>query len=244
MNITAENTNKLVERVITRLSEIKADDTGMWDGLAVNAATLLYKKTQDEALKAALLKKVDEFVAGVKVMDIEELEFTTAPCLLYTAFKLTGDEKYKNKAMELERSDEKMGFAFDMMHETAFGGKEHYHAITVAFNELAKKEPCCDTAKAMFMEALIDTIEAIDQPVYELYRSLVDLFRAQLKGLIANGEVALIDEKAKMILAYAIKKACDMKVILAEKYEAVADKISDNYETLDCAYVINYAQHM
>lgn len=244
MNITTENTGKLVERVIARLSEIKADDTGMWDGLAVNAATLLYKKTLNKDLEAALLKKADEFVTGVKVADIERVEFTTAPCLLYTAFKLTGDEKYKNKAMELEKSDAKLGFAFDMMHETAFGGKEHYHAITVAFNELAKKEACCETGKAMFMEALIDTIEAIDQPVYELYRSLVDLFRAQLKTLIANGEVTLTDEKAGMILAYAIKKACDMKVILAEKYEAIADKISDNYETLDCAYVINYAQRM
>ena len=244
MNITAENTNELIKSMIARLSEIKADETGMWDGLAVNAATQLYKKTLNKDLEAALLKLADEFVAGVKVMDIDKVEFTTAPCILYTAFKLTGDEKYKNKAMELEKSEAKMGFAFDMMHETAFGGKEHYHAITVAFNELAKKEACCDTGKAMFMEALIDTIEAIDQPVYELYRSLVDLFRAQLKGLLNNGNVVLADDKAKMILAYAIKKACDMKVILAEKYEAVADEISSNYADVDCAYIINYAQYM
>ena len=147
-----------------------------------------------------------------------------------------------------------MGMAFDMMHETMFGGKEHYHAITVKFAGLSDRERKTDIEKAMFMEALIDTIAAIDQPVYELYRSLVDIFRTELKKLTAQGEYTrgvhdteytlLKDAKAELVLAYAIKKACDMKVVLAEKYECIADCIYNRYQETDCAYTINYAQRI
>ena len=254
--LTAANTARNIESAVKRIGRINAAATDMWDGLAVNAAVLLFRKTGDEELKNVLIAKADEFVGEdvVEVKDIAQTEYTSAPCILYEAYRITGADKYKEKAVSLEEADTYMGLAFDMMHETMFGGKEHYHAITVKFAELADKERKTDVEKAMFMEALIDTIAAIDQPVYELYRSLVDIFRRELRTLAAKdtytgGEretecTLLGDAKAELVLAYAVKKACDMKVVLAEKYEYIADCIYNRYQETDCAYTINYAQRI
>ncbi len=254
--VSADNTTYNIERAVKRIGSIDAAATDMWDGLAVNAAVLLYRKTMSEELKEALIAKAGEFVKEevVEVKDIDCVEYTSAPCILYESYRITGQDKYKEKAVTLEKSDAYMGMAFDMMHETMFGGKEHYHAITVKFAGLSDRERKTDIEKAMFMEALIDTIAAIDQPVYELYRSLVDIFRTELKKLTAQGEYTrgvhdteytlLKDAKAELVLAYAIKKACDMKVVLAEKYECIADCIYNRYQETDCAYTINYAQRI
>lgn len=246
--ISEANTAANIERVIKRVVNINAASTDMWDGLAVSAAVSLYRKSGCEALRRALLSKADDFLKEetIELKDISEIEYSSAPCLLYEAYKITGEDKYKEKAVALEKSDSYMGLAFDMMHETLFGGKEHYHAITLKFTELAERERQTDIEKAMFMEALINTIEAIDQPVYELYRSLVDIFRKELKKLMCQGtdDTLIKDAKAELIFAHAIRKACDMKVILAEKYEHIADGIYDRYQEKDCAYIINYAQRM
>ena len=232
INISNENKEDIVLFLQKALSDINVEKNDMWDGLTVSLVrNLLNSSAKDmESLKEMVINKADEMIKA----DISEpeavlaLEYTTAPCILFTAYKLTGSDIYKEKIIQLEKSDLRMGLAFDMLYETAFGGKEHYHAITVEFDELAKKNRTSDMEKAMFMIALIDTIEAIDQPVYELYRKLVDIFRDEMKSIVVLAkEAGLMDKKqllkdvlASAILSCTLKKACDMKVVLAEKYSA------------------------
>ena len=127
-----------------------------------------------------------------------------------------------------------MGLAFDMNYETAFGGKEHYHALTVEFAKIKDNKRDDEMQEALFMLTLADTIAAIAEPVYELYRSLVDMFRDELNGLVSaawqrEGKIPagvgaervniFADEDAQKVVSLALRKACAMKVVLSEKYE-------------------------
>ena len=85
------------------------------------------------------------------------------------------------------------------------------------------------------MLSLVDTIAAIAQPVYELYRSLVDMFRDEFKKLVgaawqrenrvpsgvgAEFVPLFCNPEANEAMSLALSKACALKVVLAEKYEA------------------------
>ena len=86
-----------------------------------------------------------------------------------------------------------------------------------------------------YMLGLIDAMSAISQPIYEYYRDLGDLFKEALKGILQyqDKETGLfyqvvdrsdvkgnyLETSGSAMIAYAMLKACEMKVILPEKYE-------------------------
>lgn len=218
--------------MIEELKKIEVSDMSPKNGIVVDCAATLYRKTKDELLGKAIVSKAEEFVEDYVGGVNDRKEFTVSAVILYEAYKISGDEKFKDRIIQLEKSECDMGLAFDMMYETAFGGKEHYHQLTVKAGKRVDEIEDDDCAKAMFMMTLVDTIEAIDQPVYELYRSLVDLFRTELKKIIAKtegkGYTYFAKECANKVMACAVKKACDMKVILAEKYEAGAKAVFED----------------
>ena len=211
-------TNEIIEK----LRDMPVDKMGPAEGVIVSCAVWEYNILSSDNAQKEELGTVDGF------------EYPTAQNLLYTAFAITGDEEYKNIITELEKSDKNMGLTFDMNYETYFGGKEHYHAITVRFAAL-KEQDRDEMQEALFMLSLVDTIAAIAQPVYELYRSLVDIFRDELKKLVSaawqrenrmpagvGAEYVLIfgNKEANEVMSLALSKACALKVVLAEKYEA------------------------
>lgn len=157
-----------------------------------------------------------------------------------------------------------MSQVFYMTYETKFGGKEHYNDIITQFQNVRKylfdtektlyyhgydeskeakwanKETGTSAnfwlrAMGWYMIALIDTMSVMEQPVYEYYRALGDLFKEALTGLmkyqdketgmfyqvIDHPEEAgnYLETSGSAMIAYAMIKACRMKVILAEKYE-------------------------
>lgn len=231
-----------IQEAADELKNMPADAMGMREGIIVSRAVCAYKRTGDNALGQTILEKAKELVKQETILtqELETAEYPSPWCLLYQAYKICPEEEiYKNKIMELKKSGVYMGICFDMNYETLFGGKEKYHALTVRFGELARRPRKSDMEEAAFMLALIDTIEAIDQAVYELYRNLTDLFRNEMKALAAgararaglgnkaalehfyNGKCRLLEDgQAQGVLACAVKKACRSKVILAEKYEA------------------------
>ena len=76
---------------------------------------------------------------------------------------------------------------------------------------------------AGFLQMLMNTIEQMSPEIYEYYRELVDMFRADVKRVIdAYYEDGCFGEKgtdAGINMAGAIKSACEQGVLLTEKYE-------------------------
>lgn len=223
--------------IIDKLRDMSVAKMGPAEGVIVSRAVWEYNilspdNAQKEELGKLIVSKAEQMKEAEATVD--GFEYPSAQNLLYTAFTITGDEEYKNIITALEKSDKNMGLAFDMNYETYFGGKEHYHAITVRFAAL-KAQDRDEMQEALFMLSLVDTIAAIAQPVYELYRSLVDIFRDELKKLVnaawqrANRMPAGVgaehvplfcNQEANEVMSVALLKACVLKVVLAEKYEA------------------------
>ena len=215
--------------IIDTLRYMSVESMGAPEGVIVSRAVWEYgtlpEGNEKEELKKAIVDKAEQMKD--KKTAVDGCEYPSAMNLLYAAYNLTGDETY-------------MGLAFDMNYETMFGGKEHYHALTVRFAELKKSDRNNEMQEALFMLALADTIAAIAEPVYELYRSLVDMFRDELGQLIdraweregimrkhISGEHVNImaDADAQSVMQLAVKKACALKVVLAEKYQVYAEQM-------------------
>lgn len=62
---------------------------------------------------------------------------------------------------------------------------------------------------------LIDVIEQMSPEIYEHYRALQDIFRREIKNAMAGEEPGRSEK-----LAYIIRKGCDTRTLLAEKYES------------------------
>lgn len=224
--------------IISALRNMPVDAIGDAEGVIVSRAVWEYGvlaagSQEKEELGKVIVDKAEQMKD--KQAQVSGWEYPSAMNILYAAYTITGNEEYKNTITKLEKSDEYMGLAFDMNYETFFGGKEHYHALTLKFAEQKKHDREDEMQEALFMLALADTIAAIAEPVYELYRSLVDMFRDELTKLVSaawqregkiptgvgNEHVAIfVDSDAQNVISLALRKACAMKVVLSEKYAA------------------------
>lgn len=148
------------------------------------------------------------------------------------------------------------GITFYMLYETKFGGKEHYNDVIVQFRQARKlifdqvkniyhsgiengKQLDFEiSSEADMIMSIIDALSYIDQPIYEYYNELKELFKEAIKGLLpyqkkdnyffVDGIVAPVKNPegcfnctAKVL--YSLLKGCRMKAILAEKYEDIAE---------------------
>ncbi len=116
-----------------------------------------------------------------------------------------------NRDFDNEKDD--MALVFYTKYETKLGGREHYQDVMNRYKAFAARE---DINHAYFMTAVIEGIESIDQAIYEYYDGLKRLFKDSLKEVLAEEELDITDNA---LAAFAILKACRLKVILAEKYE-------------------------
>lgn len=104
-----------------------------------------------------------------------------------------------------------------MREQKESGKKDKYIEITNTLLEAANG--ITDKADKMaYMNALLETLEAMDFQIYELYRSLQDQFKVTLRELLKDYESMGTDEKA--MIADVIKRACVIRILLDEKYEA------------------------
>lgn len=92
-----------------------------------------------------------------------------------------------------------------------------------------------------YLLALIECLDAIDESVYEYYNDLKELFKEALRGILqyqdketglfyqvidrADVSENYLETSGSAMIAYAMLKACRMKVILAEKYKDNAERI-------------------
>ena len=126
--------------------------------------------------------------------------------------------------------------SFYMNYETKDGGKEHYNDIIAQYNALyndcfedvskAAREGDSKAVKALafFAAGAVDTLEVMDQALYEIFARIRDIFKQTIS--ILNETVDSADSEAiKLIYAYAVLKGCRMKLIQTEKYAAKAEDI-------------------
>ena len=124
---------------------------------------------------------------------------------------------------------------FYMKYETANGGKEHYNDVIAQYNamrnslydEVAAKigvDVCATEEVVQYCAALIDTMEVVDQPLYEIFRRMQDLFKEAVKALIEAGTFTTSGASA-LRASYAVLKGCRMKALHTEKYEQIALKV-------------------
>lgn len=154
--------------------------------------------------------------------------------------------------------------SFYMNYETRNGGKEHYNDIIAQFNALhnnlfpqVKKAALAgdkDAFKALSLYAAgtIDTMEVMDQALYEIFARLRDIYKETVQ--ILKSTVAGKSEELKLIYSYAILKGCRMRVIQTEKYAGLAESIFEQatktkvaakdkvYET--AAYIFAYSEYI
>lgn len=120
---------------------------------------------------------------------------------------------------------------FYMNYESQFGGKEKYNDIIAQFNciheSLYQKNNCANEANMLYLCALIDTMEVMEQPLYEIYHRLQDLLKEGVKDLLAEQKDSLmnLDTESGLYAVYAILKACRMKALHTEKYEAYGEEV-------------------
>ena len=101
--------------------------------------------------------------------------------------------------------------------DTKVEKKAHYAQIVEKF----RNADCSQIQDLMY---LIDTINQMSPEIYEHYRGLQDIFRANMHRLLEKireqGDVYRVkDEEEKALLAACLEKACANKTLLKEKYQ-------------------------
>ena len=100
--------------------------------------------------------------------------------------------------------------------------KENYGSIVTYFQNL-------NTLGTDQLVLLIDTIDDMSEEIFEHYKALQDIFKAEVAGIIKRraeeGGFGFLDESQKCQLAYAVEKACRLDVLLAEKYEDIGSEL-------------------
>lgn len=227
-------------------------------GLILNALKQLAKATDDDFYKEFLVKLTDKEVSAIDCGCCKEStykdQFDTAYFMvgsaLYFTAKVTGSGKYAEAAKNIAKNLDDYSYEMDnicesycsqpfyMEYETLDGGKERYNDIIARYNSM-RENKYEDYAKnlddsenavqtAYYTASLIDTMEVTEQPVYEIFRRMQDLFRESVKELI-KAEVYDVknsdddsDIIASLLLSYCILKGCRMKALHTEKYESIA----------------------
>lgn len=261
---------ELEKNMFSKLSDIdnliKEKDTYAL-GLRLNALSSLCRSLRSKEAINKLTDALDK-VINEGLLENEcncELKKFMPGVALYTAFDFTGNEKYKNAAIELAKgfknfarndnryfkdADDKkclckayMYEPFYMAYETKDGGKEQYNDVIAQYNAMndelfATVKYSKDVRKSLkrlsvYAASLIDTMEVMDQMIYEIYRKMQDYYKASVKAVLESGysEDGLeeMDTVTELMFAYAVLKGCRMKALHTEKYEGtvlgVCDKV-------------------
>ena len=170
---------------------------------------------------------------------------------------------------------------FYMNYETLLGGKERYNDIIAQFNNLqsdtynkvlsqlkdeVSNGALYNTAQyeaiVYYMCSLIDTMEVMAHPLYEIYDALKSYFKVVVKDTldlqkkctqekhICEGGVCAFTKSAvsakELYEVYAILKGCRMKALHTEKYEneqlevinATIENVCKDFDKFDSEYIM------
>ena len=200
-------------------------------GLRLNALSSLYRALRSEEAADALTEALDKVLESSVLDSVNknELKRFMSGTAMYTA----DDKKCLCKAYQYE--------TFYMAYETKDGGKEQYNDVIGQYNAMndelfATVKYSQDRTKALkklsvYAASLIDTMEVMDQMIYEIFRKMQDYYKASVKAVLESGVTAEgmddMDDEAELIFAYAVLKGCRMKALHTEKYEGIVLGVCD-----------------
>ena len=166
-----------------------------------------------EKLQRALqaVENGDAAAAGEAVSDLKALSRTAEG-----VFDLTAVDEDVWKAAEL-------AYPVYVAYETVCNKKEGYPDLIAqmrAWDGMLKKEySFANAAKAAAM--WIHTIQYMSPEIYEYYREIIDIFKANVRETLAKfyDTDAVRDAADAELFRAAVLQACASDILLAEKYE-------------------------
>ncbi len=113
-------------------------------------------------------------------------------------------------------------------YETVCNKKEGYPDLITQIRVWSKQTTVeCGVKKyAAFLDMLMNVLECMSPEIYEYYRETLDIFRGAVKQAIENfykEGVFAADAKADALIKGAMKRACEVDLLLAEKYECYTE---------------------
>lgn len=204
INLLKEKTDRLeADGVLRNLEKNNLSNMLLGNGLYTLAAFLDDKKYQDMAVG----------IAG---------QFKTQPRNDLGYFVDNDEENCLCKAY--------LSQPFYMNYETKNGGKEHYNDIIDQYKKMHQAlfektaaglgtDGHSFTAMAFYAASLIDTMEVMDQMLYEIYRKMQDFYKDAVKAVLHSNVDYNVLSDAGLMFTYAVLKGCRMKALNTEKYE-------------------------
>lgn len=117
-----------------------------------------------------------------------------------------------------------------------------------------RKRKSQSRSTVLYLAALVDTMESMSIQIYEQYRKLQDMFKETLKAVLMDNDRDVFEEA---MIGYCILKACQMGILLKEKYvgkgmeivEKLAEKVEASEEAAYgteavCAFLMGYGQYL
>lgn len=222
---------KYTEKLIDNEGKIKGYENGNYTLEHMNLGSTLiwaYDCTKEERYKLAieqLKKEVSRFkVKWNNTIQYGSIEDNVKKINLVQPFYMEYETKFENKECYEEiiaqfKDARKYLFNSDVaqIHFRDDGAKPENIAI------YGEDSSACGTV-AQYLMALIDTMDKTSIEIFEHYK----LFEQYFKEVVRVCPELLhikYSEKTSIIIAYAIMKACNMKVLLSEKYYGVAEDL-------------------
>ena len=207
--------------------------------LVVAAYISWYRQTQDETYCAQALDMLQHSVP------VEEMCPAWAAHLFF-AYEQTGDENWRvmieQMLASMQQEPANLTGAYDMLpfrmaYEMKLNRMAWVSRVAASFKNLHEKlfeaekgvhragegEDFSAEATAWFLLALVDAIEICDQQLYEHWRTMVDIFRVTLRGVLKHG----FSDDAKLKIATSIFKAVHLRIIDPERYLPVAREMDE-----------------
>lgn len=245
-------------------------------GAVLNAVADMYKATGDAKFADAVSELADKALEKCTFEDNENLKNYECGKGMYSAYDVTGDERYREAAKKiayqlsaqpryeegifkgsLDNGVKKLCrtyvyMPFYMNYESKDGGKERYNDIiaqirayrSTLFDECEGRLADDSTSyniMAHFAAAMIDTMEVMDQMLYEIYHEMMDYYKDAVKAVIDSGVSECSGIKADYAYGYAVLKGCRMKAIQTEKYEHIVTDLADRLaEESDSTYMLAF----
>lgn len=108
---------------------------------------------------------------------------------------------------------------------SAVKSKENYAAIVEWFRSMG-------TLNTEELVLLVDTIGEMSEEIFEYYKALCDILRIQLQSIRKicqekGCQEAFPDSSQRSQLSYVVAKACGQGIVLAEKYEELAEVLQN-----------------
>lgn len=209
---------KYLEKAFAELQVEAVDTWGSEKSNILTAMALLNANIGESCYKESFIKSIENTVKSKYA--------AIANCY---AYDLTKEDIYKNNMaaameilkQELDSVEDEMAYVFYMKYETKVGGKEHYQDVVNRMIAASKKE---DKDVAYFMTVLVETLDSVDQMIYEHYHTIKTMFKAALAQAL---ELEEMDSTQMALMGYSILKACRMRAILSEKYEEIGMQLAD-----------------